>query len=140
MTQPVRIQLSRRKGFNLQAESVALNGLPAVNCARPSVYGNPFVIGESYPIAEGSIGGAHLGETKITNARDAVEAFEAWATDEGSPLPEVSRLRGKNLACWCSLPAPGEPDHCHAAVLLRLASVTCEDPRPASSTSNLTEK
>jgi hypothetical protein len=31
-------------------------------------------------------------------------------------------LAGKSLACWCPLPAPGEPDHCHAAVLLAVAA------------------
>jgi hypothetical protein len=40
---PVRMRLSRAKGFNLQAASLALNGLPAVNVARPSKWGNPFV-------------------------------------------------------------------------------------------------
>lgn len=30
-------------------------------------------------------------------------------------------LAGKSLACWCQLPLPGEPDHCHAAVLLEVA-------------------
>lgn len=30
-------------------------------------------------------------------------------------------LAGKDLACWCPLPPPGEPDICHAAVLLAVA-------------------
>lgn len=30
---PQRIQLSRKKGFNLQKASLKLNSLPAVNCA-----------------------------------------------------------------------------------------------------------
>jgi hypothetical protein len=33
MTRPFRLQLSRRKGFNLQEHSRAVNGLPAVNVA-----------------------------------------------------------------------------------------------------------
>lgn len=41
MTAPIRLQLSRRKGFNLQAASRAANGLDAVNVARPSKWGNP---------------------------------------------------------------------------------------------------
>lgn len=41
---PVRLQLSRRKGFDLQALSLATNGLPAVNVARPSKLGNPFTM------------------------------------------------------------------------------------------------
>jgi hypothetical protein len=43
---PVRIRRSRAKDFNLQAHSHAINGLPAVNCARPSRFGNPFTVTE----------------------------------------------------------------------------------------------
>lgn len=35
MTAPVRMRLSRAKGFDLQKASLTLNGLPAVNTARP---------------------------------------------------------------------------------------------------------
>jgi len=31
-------------------------------------------------------------------------------------------LAGRDLACWCPLPAAGEPDLCHAAVLLDVAN------------------
>jgi hypothetical protein len=97
MSAPVRLQLSRRKGYRLQDHSQACNGLPAVNVARPSKWGNPYKIGTCL----------------IPDARAAVDAFSA-------NLPmclDVSDLRGKNLACWCSL---GQP--CHADVLLRLAN------------------
>ena len=43
---PVRLQLSRRKGFDFQQHSLATNGLPAVNVARPGDHGNPFVVGK----------------------------------------------------------------------------------------------
>ena len=43
MTIPIRLQLSRRAGFDLQALSRASNGLPAVNVARPGLFGNPFI-------------------------------------------------------------------------------------------------
>jgi hypothetical protein len=39
MIKPVRMQLSRAKGFNLQAASMATNGLPAINIARPGHLG-----------------------------------------------------------------------------------------------------
>lgn len=39
MTKPVRLQLSRKKGFNLQRHSLAANGLPAINVARPNRWG-----------------------------------------------------------------------------------------------------
>lgn len=31
-------------------------------------------------------------------------------------------LAGKDLACWCALPAAGETDWCHAAVLIDFAA------------------
>ncbi|WP_435109799.1 DUF4326 domain-containing protein [Nocardiopsis synnemataformans] len=31
-------------------------------------------------------------------------------------------LAGRDLACWCPLPEEGQPDHCHAAVLLSVAN------------------
>ena len=46
MTKPIRIQLSRAKGFNLQTFGRSANGLETVNCARPSQFGNPFIIGK----------------------------------------------------------------------------------------------
>ena len=44
---PRRMQLSRRRGFSLQAESKALNGLPAKRVTRPGPWGNPFTIEET---------------------------------------------------------------------------------------------
>lgn len=108
MSAPVRLQLSRRKGFDLQAQSHAANGLPAVNVARPGKYGNPF---------------------RVTEARAAEEAAEMfrqnfidcllsgyWRTRRTAEST-LTDLRGKNLACWCKLDAP-----CHADVLLELAN------------------
>jgi uncharacterized protein DUF4326 len=37
-------------------------------------------------------------------------------------LAALPDLRGKNLACKCPLPQHGEPDSCHAALLLELAN------------------
>jgi hypothetical protein len=37
-------------------------------------------------------------------------------------------LAGKDLACWCPLPAEGGPDLCHAAALLRLVSMEAGRP------------
>ena len=105
------------------------NGLPTVSVARPGHWGNPFDM--------------------LTFGRErAVKLFEntvqgAWSPGlfDGDPdalideayrlhcaflvrhsLDDYHMLRGKNLACWCALPKPGEPDRCHAAVLLRLAN------------------
>lgn len=109
--EPIRLQLSRRKGFDLQARSQATNGLPAVNVARPTKWGNP----------------AKVGELGCMSAQGAVEAYRRWLTKGPASLLSfrdppriteiITRLRGKNLACWC---APGSP--CHANVLLELAN------------------
>jgi hypothetical protein len=72
--------------------------------ARPSRWGNPFVVGPGCSRA------------------DAVAQFEhALASGDGAlgfTIADVRyELAGKDLACWCP---PGEP--CHADVLLRVAN------------------
>ena len=47
---PVRLQLSRRKGFDLLIWSREVNGLPAINCARPSRWGNRFIVCANDPV------------------------------------------------------------------------------------------
>lgn len=97
---PTRIQLSRRRGFNLQLASRAINGLSAVNCARPAEWGNPTRVGGF-----------------ITPAV-AVEEFECYLRDMLKIDPAWLRpLRGRNLACWCAACQP-----CHADVLLKYAN------------------
>ncbi len=93
---PIRLQLSRRKGFDLQAVSLAANGLPAVNVARPSKWGNPW----------------RVGEPGIPDAAEAVRRFRELSNGTKPP----AELRGKNLACWCS------DGPCHADVLLEIAN------------------
>jgi hypothetical protein len=104
MTKPFRLQLSRRKGFNLQATSRTANGLAAITVARPGRWGNPFRIGVDGSQAE------------------CVARFRDFAAHKMKTDPEwltelAAALRGKNLACWCR---PGTP--CHADVLLALAN------------------
>jgi hypothetical protein len=114
MTTPVRIQLSRKKGFNLQAYSRSINGLPAMSVARPTRWGNPW----------------YVGMWRGYKAEDAVKHFRRWLMrDPGVRSAEnvfgkppsfediKTELRGKNLSCWCSLDKP-----CHADVLLKLAN------------------
>jgi hypothetical protein len=147
VTKPVRLQLSRRAGFVLQTESRATNGLPAVNVARPTKWGNPFDFRRSeccWIALSFGCRGDRLGRQEAS-----VKAFREWiAPDDGrqvvslelqpklandkteinlgpkieaGPAPSrldiVAALRGKNLACWCK---PGDP--CHADVLLEMAN------------------
>ena len=114
--QPVRLQISRHKGFDLQALSLATNGLPAVNCARPSKFGNRFRVGAP---ARLEILGFKVEEIGCLSVEDCVrlhrECWERMAEKDRRKL--LAPLRGKNLACWCSLHGP-----CHVDVLLKLAN------------------
>lgn len=117
MIEPIRLQLSRKKGFRLQEHSLAVNGLPAVNVARPNRWGNPFVV--RHEVLDGPNDADEVG----TN-HEAVCCFRdmlsnpVLAADYDYPIAEISTLHGKNLACWCALDAP-----CHADVLLEMANV-----------------
>ena len=117
-TKPQRMQLSRKGGFNLQAASHALNGLPAKRITRPGPWGNPFTIedtAKSYVLDDGAA------------QAKAVELCGQWlrgtldpALSPGDPPSREtirSELGGHNLACWCR---PGTP--CHADVLIALAN------------------
>jgi hypothetical protein len=107
---PRRVQLSRRKGFDLQAESKKLNGLPAKRVTRPGKWG-----AKTY----------HL-DPEAAQAK-AVELCGLWLRGrldkKLSPADPPSRaemreeLAGHNLACWCR---PGTP--CHTEVLIELAN------------------
>lgn len=120
---PVRIQLSRKKGFNLQSLSLTINGLPAINVARPTKWGNPFRSStysqqQAVDLYRTSCMGAMpiafaVGLLRNVSIIDLANA----QVDRLAALP-FSDLRNRNLACWCRA---GEP--CHADVLLELANV-----------------
>lgn len=119
---PKRIQLSRRKGYRKPEGAVVVS--------RPSIFGNPFVF---TPAPNG--GRYRPGGREQENAKRKKECIdlyryhllnderEQWARMRAA-LPE---LRGKDLACWCPLPANGKTDLCHAAVLL--VEANREEPR-----------
>ncbi len=123
-TGPVRLQLSRRKGFDLQAHSQATNGLPAVNVARPSLLGNPFVHDDVAQAVEafrrhcrGGTQSFEMGPGKLQFAKTIHRNSLHWSWPEWLREQGLPAIRGKNLACWCK---PGAP--CHADVLLELAN------------------
>ena len=94
ITAPVRVRLSRAKGWRMPPNAVKVD--------RSTRWGNPFGVGPG------------------CTRRQAVAAFALHlaATEQASLRDEIrSELRGKNLACWCPLDEP-----CHADVLLRLAN------------------
>ncbi len=100
---PVRIQLSRKKGFRLQEHSLALNGLPAVKVDRTTIWGNNFAVED------------------FDSVEECVDMFEHDLSKFACFHPEdfaayIKPLIGKNLACWCK----GSP--CHADILLAEAA------------------
>jgi len=115
MTKPVRLQLSRREGFDLQAHSKSINGLEVVHVGRPGPWGNPFVVGKhgdaSYCV--------DLYKTLLAGLLrvGAGPDIQALAHTRRFVPENANELNGKNIACWCR---PGAP--CHADVLLQVAN------------------
>ena len=127
---PIRIQLSRKKGWKMPPNSMMVS--------RPSIWSNPFVIGapsgcdfkydgDPTPIISAlsreqaiaffrRLMAGMLSPEMHPHGHRWMERFKR-ATMNAHPAEYVSILRGKNLACWCK---PGEP--CHADVLLELAN------------------
>lgn len=102
---PQRIQLRRTKGWSLQRESLALNGLPAVKVDRTTIWGNDFTV-EDF----GSV------EECVALFEHDLLKFSSFHPDEFEAF--IAPLRGRNVACWCK---PGAV--CHADVLLELAAL-----------------
>ncbi len=120
MIRPVRMQLSRAKGFNLQAASIAINGLAAVNCARPGPWGNPFIVGQDGTRAHCiDLFDKLLIGLYAISARAPLAAQREFVVHAGAHWKSI---RGKNLACWC-----GPTIACHTDLLLAKANpVACE--------------
>lgn len=114
MTNPIRLQLSRRKGFDLQAISMATNGLEAIGVARPGRWHNIFVVTNEHPPGT-SIKGKYVA---AGNAQQAVVSFREMFEENPEVVDNaIAELRGKNLACWCQ---PGAL--CHADILLEICN------------------
>lgn len=65
---------------------------------RPSIWGNPFIIGRDGDRAE------------------VIQRYEQWIVTQPRLMEQVHQLHGKVLGCWCS------PLACHGKVLVKLAS------------------
>jgi len=115
---PQRLQLSRHAGYNLQAASKAVNGLPAKRVTRPGRWGNPFTIEDT---------AKRYGLDRDAAQAKAVSLCADWlrgtlkGAESPAKPPSLAQIRrelaGHNLACWCR---PGTP--CHADVLIELAN------------------
>lgn len=109
MTGPVRVQLSRAKGWRMPPNTVKVD--------RSTKWGNPFRVGDV----------KHFGlpfsgrDMRIETAEDACRLFRSHMFNIRSSVDLIAPLRGKNLACWCKLDQP-----CHADVLLELANAPAQ--------------
>ncbi|MFJ6073661.1 DUF4326 domain-containing protein [Streptomyces sp. NPDC093065] len=117
--QPRRIQRRRTKGWR------APDG--AVYVGRGTRWGNPYALkrcGPTHAVVDSRTGDVIFGSTNETEARRvSVVWFRAWLSSQPELRATVAEeLQGRDLMCWCPLPADGQPDHCHAAVLLELAN------------------
>lgn len=70
-----------------------------VYIGRPSIWGNPFVIG------------------KDGNREEVVEKYENYLLNNKFLLSKVLNLKGKVLGCWC------KPHSCHGDILIKYANV-----------------
>lgn len=101
MKPPQRLRLSRRRGARL----VSPDSRPVVNVTRSTKWGNPFRLPEKPTEQERA-------QVVARFARELRAGKLAFTVDD------VRReLRGRHLACWCSL-----DERCHADVLLEIAN------------------
>lgn len=114
MTQPSRIQLSRRKGWKMPPNTVSV--------ARPHLFGNPFKVSDLRDCGYTGSGIQLRGRCVVAFRQWLAGSSQWWQGPESDRrraaiLARLPELRGKNLACWCE---PFSP--CHADVLLDLAN------------------
>lgn len=109
MARPVRVQLSRHKGWRIPANTMKVD--------RSTKWGNPFTIDavrKRYGIDERA---ARQKAVDLFRAWHAGHLDAGWEDTPAGPSPSLDGLQGRNLACWCALNVP-----CHADVLLELAN------------------
>ena len=103
---PVRIQRRRAKGWRMPEGAVCVD--------RSTKWGNPFVISRKL-----------TRETCVHLFRVILSGYLCLSSGDCEEQKRYSKmvardigeLRGKDLACWCSLDQP-----CHADVLLEVAN------------------
>lgn len=101
MNTPKRVQRTRIKGGGMPEGSKYVG--------RGSKYGNPHKVNEN-----------QTPQQATDKFRTGMDNYKKYDPIEYSEF--MSQLTGFDLACWCALPEHGQPDHCHAAVLLEMAN------------------
>jgi hypothetical protein len=93
---PIRIKLSRRKGWKMPENAKKVD--------RTTRWGNPYQAGQDGDGSRAYLVGLFASYLDRAEQADLLCAMR-------------KELRGKDLACWCPLDQP-----CHADVLLRIAN------------------
>lgn len=126
-----RVQRQRTRGWTAPLDE---HGQRPIYVGRGTRWGNPFAVvlqaDGLYGIPAAVTSGPWPTFDTATEARaEAVRLFDLHIGVMGmheydeDDLAALRRdLAGRDLMCWCPLPEPGEPDHCHAQVLMRLAN------------------
>ncbi len=141
MNKPVRIQLIRKKRFNLREYSKKINGLECIVVSRPTKWGNPFKLMGDMVYVDAGYRRKILDKWVYLCGGDnetVVQLYKIMLTGnipDGyhdillSGMPDtlylkdyfrtldLSELKVKNLACWCA-----KDKLCHADILLKLAN------------------
>jgi hypothetical protein len=100
MTQPLRVQRQRTKGWRMPANTLSVT--------RPGQFGNPYYPGCGRGFGNISAEGVRR-QWRLETRGDAVRHFREYIRLMRLHEPRrffadfVAPLRGKNLACWCKL-------------------------------------
>jgi hypothetical protein len=88
-----------------------------VKVDRTTLFGNPFSLGDyGHDLHRRWIKGKRIDPSEL------ISPMPDLASRKQDVLRALPNLRGENLACWCALQKAGDPDCCHAAMLLELAN------------------
>ena len=118
MSEPVRIQRKRTKGWRMPENTVYVG--------RGSKWGNPFKIYKDKMNSTALPWGWRVYDkgrplrffSELSAIHQSIRQYKRWLKIKiKSGELNLSELKGKNLACWCKLDEP-----CHADVLLEFAN------------------
>lgn len=110
---PTRVQRTRKAG-----QPGIPKGAVYVGRGPGSKWGNPFPAHDNSEQERRTATLLFLNLLRTRDTHPNPEHVIAYPS-----LEEIrSELAGRDLACWCKLPAPGEEDFCHGAVLLLAAN------------------
>jgi hypothetical protein len=142
---PQRIQRKRTKGWRLPDGAVivtrptrwgnpwvlgeALARVPALDGSDWEPEGRISAAGmrHDYHHPDGHVTVHH---SRLMTVAEVTETYRRELRDHGRihvrggpTIDEIrAQLAGRDLACWCAPPVPGDTDWCHAAVLIDIAN------------------